>query len=290
VPKARIIRPDELDAETPPDLNAYFPCIVAEGDSWFSLGSVPPKNVLQELDFSTHSAVVNLAYPGDTAADMERELKASGGRRVDVWLSEFGSVVCDRSAYRYSAILLSAGGNDLIDAVPHLLRQGVDYAAADPAHPQDIVDAAALAKFDDFLKRNLTALVQFVRDQPSPNRDAPIFIHTYDYPTPNDARATLFGRPVGSAWLYPRLVAAGVPTAFWQPLMRHLVDHLADGLQSLVLPDFHVVRTTGLLVPAALGATGASGDWENEIHATAAGYRKIARKLAAAIGRELGLP
>ena len=289
MPKARIIRVDELDAETPVNLNDYFPCLVAEGDSWFSLGSVPPKNVLSELDFGTQSAVVNLAYPGDTAADMEKALKLAGGRRIDVWLSEFGSVVCDRSSYPYAGILLSAGGNDLIDAVPHLLEQGVDYAAADPADPSSIVDADALAKFDEFLLKNITALVNFVRDQPSPNRDAPIFMHTYDYPTPNDAPAKLFGNGVGSAWLYPRLVAAGVPNTFWQPLMKYLVDHLAEQLLSLTLHDFHVVRTTGLLVPAALGATGVSGDWENEIHATASGYRKIARKLVDAVRRELGL-
>ena len=290
MPKACIIRPAELDADTPPDLNGFFPCIVAEGDSWFSLGSVPPKNILQELDFSTHSAVVNLAFPGDTAADLRRALKSSGRKHVDSWLSEFGRIVCDRSSYSYAAILLSAGGNDLIDAVPHLLKRGINYADADPAQPQQIVDESALAQFDTFLLDNLSALLRFVRDQPSPNRDAPVFIHTYDYPTPNDAPATVLGGRIGEAWLYPNLVAAGVPSVLWQPLMRYLLDHLAGQLSALALPDFHVVRTTGLLVPAALGATGASGDWENEIHPTSGGYRKIARRLVDAISAELGLP
>jgi lysophospholipase L1-like esterase len=290
MPKIRIIRPRELEVDDPPDLNSFFPCMVAEGDSWFTLGSIPDMNLLQELEFEARGAVVNLAYPGDEASAMRKALGASGTRRVDVWASQFGAFVADRAAYPYQAILLSAGGNDLISAVPHLLRRGIDYGAIDPAQPRDLVDADRLAQFDAFLKANLTGIVEFVREHGGPNRDTPIFTHTYDYPTPNDAPATILGARVGSSWLFPRLTEAALPTSHWVTLTDFLLDHLAGLLTSLDLPDFHVVRTLGTIERAALGATGDSGDWDNEIHPNRRGYHKLAAKLARKIKTELGLP
>lgn len=290
MPRVRIFRPEELDGDHAPDLNAFVPMMVAEGDSWFTLGSIPSMNLLQELEFDTHGAVVNLAQPGDEANAMRAALRLSGGRRVDVWASQFGAFVADRAAYPYQAILLSAGGNDLISAVPHLIRRGIDPNDVDPAKPAELVDSARLAEFDAFLVDNLTAIVGFVREHGGPNRDAPIFTHTYDYPTPNDAPATILGARFGSAWLFPRLVEAGLPTSCWQPLTDFLLEHLAHVLTSLDLPDFHVVRTLGTIERAALGATGQSGDWDNEIHPNRRGYHKIAAKLARKISAELGLP
>ena len=60
-------------------------------------------------------------------------------------------------------------------------------------------------------------------------------------------------------------------------------------MKSLDLPDFHVVNTLDTLTRAQLGARGESGDWDNEIHPSRSGYKKLARKLAKAICDELGL-
>jgi lysophospholipase L1-like esterase len=92
--------------------------------------------------------------------------------------------------------------------------------------------------------------------------------------------------------MYPVLVQRGVPTSLRVPLADYLLKHLADVLSGLMgadMPEFHVVRTLGTVTRAALGATGESGDWENEIHLTAGGYRKVANKVAAKIVEELGL-
>jgi lysophospholipase L1-like esterase len=289
MPKARVIAPFELDLDSPPNLNDFYPTLLAEGDSWFSLGSVPAYNLLQQLEFSTHSAVVNLAYPGDIAGNMRRTIERGTTRRMAAWGSEFARHVADRAAYPYTAILLSAGGNDLIDAIPHLLKKQFDFGAVDPLQPQGALDEARLTEFDRYLADSIGGIVGFVRERGGPNRDAPIFTHTYDYPTPNDAPATVFGVRVGSAWLYPRLVEAGVPRSHWQPLVDYLLQHLADLLTGLDLPDFHVVRTLGTIERATAGATGASGDWDNEIHPNRRGYRRLAAKVALKVADEVGL-
>lgn len=291
MPKVRLFSPsDFLSDIAAPDLNSFYPVLLAEGDSWFTLGGIPAHNLLEGLDFPTSGAAINLANPGDTIAEMEKALKAGAGRRrVDIWASEFGRFVADSAAYPLTAIVLSGGGNDLIDAIPHLLKGGFDFARLQAADASEAIDAEALAKFDRFLTASFTGIVDFVRTHGGPNAHVPIFCHTYDYPTPNDAPARILGARVGEAWIYPKLVAAGVPQRLWVPLTDHLIRHLAATLKSLQLEDFHVVNTLDTLVRAQPGATGESGDWENEIHPTRAGYKKLGRKLAKAIGDELGL-
>jgi lysophospholipase L1-like esterase len=290
MPKVQVFKPGDFDSQSPPDLNQFYPVLLAEGDSWFTLGAIPAHNLLEGLDFPTWGAVINLAYPGDTVTEMERALKAGAAhRRVDIWASEFGRFVADSAAYPLSGILLSGGGNDLIDAVPHLLKRDFDFSTLDAAHAADALDPVAVEKFDQFVRASFTGIVNFVRDHGGPNAHVPIFCHTYDYPTPNDAPATILGARVGSAWLYPRLVERQVPRAMWVPLVDHLLRHLAALLKSIDLPDFHVVHTLDTLTRAHLGATGESGDWDNEIHPSRSGYKKLGRRLARAISDELGL-
>ena len=75
----------------------------------------------------------------------------------------------------------------------------------------------------------------------------------------------------------------------YHTLADFLLRRLASQLKSLDLPDFHVVNTLDTCTRAQLGATGESGDCDNEIHPSRAGYKKLARKLAKAISDELGL-
>jgi lysophospholipase L1-like esterase len=264
--------------------------LLAEGDSWFTLGAIPAYNLLENLDFPTFGAVINLAYPGDTVSAMEKALKAgTAQRRVDVWASELGRWVADSAAYPLNGILLSGGGNDLIEAFPHLLKSPCDYTAIQAANIADAIDPEALARFDQFIQASFTGIVDFVREHGGPNAHVPIFCHTYDYPTPNDAPATILGARIGSAWMHPKLVERNVPQALWIPLSDYLLRHLASTLKGLDLDDLHVINTLDTLTRAHLGAHGESGDWGNEIHPSRAGYKKLARRVAKAIADELGL-
>jgi lysophospholipase L1-like esterase len=262
------------------DLNPYALRLLAEGDSWFSLGSIPAHNLLMELRFAKSVVVLNLAYPGDEVHKMFRRMWDYG--------AEFANWMTMRSTYRWDAILLSGGGNDLIAAFPHLLRADIDTAHVDPARPQDLIDAVALAQLDRYLVESYIGFVN-CRDRPgSPNANVPMIVHTYDYPTPNNAPALAFGLRVGGPWIYPQLNGR-IPREAWVPLTDFLLDHVAETLLTMRgrLPNFFVVDTRGTLRRAELGATGASNQWENEIHPSADGYRKLAVLVAAEIVKQV---
>jgi hypothetical protein len=85
-------------------------------------------------------------------------------------------------------------------------------------------------------------------------------------------------------WLAPALAKFSVPPEAWLDVATALIDRLADLLQSIVAAHaaadpgcaLHLVdtRTAGLLL-AGSGTTGVSGDFQNEIHLTNSGYRKV---------------
>ncbi len=280
--RANVIRREDLEGEPMQvDLNAYALRLLAEGDSWFSLGSIPPHNLTFEMQFNETAVILNLAYPGDEVHKMFRRMSDYG--------DEFAGWMTMRSTYRWDAILLSGGGNDLISAFPHLLRKQVRPADIDPTRPERLVDEDAIAQLEHYLTESYTGFVN-MRDRPgSPNAGVPMFAHTYDYPTPNDAPSLApFGIRLGGPWLYP-LLKDRLPSEVWQPLTNYLLDRVATTLLALPaqLPQFSVIDTRGTLLPAHLGATGASGDWENEIHPGRSGYRKLAAKITAAVERRL---
>jgi hypothetical protein len=53
-----------------------------------------------------------------------------------------------------------------------------------------------------------------------------------------------------------------------QTLLHHISHTVADG-------SLHIVDSQGTLAPAPIDSTAATADWENEIHPTRAGYRKL---------------
>ena len=60
---------DLLDSNEPPPLADFGRRLLAEGDSWFTIGSLnllQTSNLLKELEFKTSTAIVSCAYPGDT--------------------------------------------------------------------------------------------------------------------------------------------------------------------------------------------------------------------------------
>jgi len=258
------------------DKQAYKWRFLAEGDSWFTIGAIPSSSYLYELGLSRPSVLLNLGYPGDTLSNMSQMTSNKEfARRLahPNWASD------------WDAILLSAGGNDLVNKVDNLVVQspGADTPIKDCIDPEELV------LFRARIRRGMEEIVA-LRDAPgSVNAGKPIIAHTYDYPTARPAPGNFLFVPVTQPWLMPNFVEREVPTVLWPALARHLLDLLGEVLLELEgeLPAFHVVDTRGTLEPAAEGARGNSGDWLNEIHPNAAGYRKLAGRLSAAIERVL---
>ena len=273
---AQIVRPDVLTAagNSSPNWNEFTCHYLAEGDSWFSLAALPGGNLLQELRLERSALIVNSADPGDTL------------RHMVEWRQNipFVNLLARKNfAFRWDAILLSAGGNDLIDAAlasPGILRR----LTAASANAADYIDEPNFAALESYLRANFEELVALREDSDSPNKGVPIVIHTYDFPTPRPAPARLLGLVgVFGPWLFKAFTEHDVPQELWQTLSDELLRRLADILTSLNLPNVRVINTLGTLDRAAADSTGDSGDWLNEIHPNRNGRRKLADKWAAVL-------
>lgn len=280
--KATILTPSQLeqpDISQPFRWSSFERRYLAEGDSWFTLAALPGGNVLQELELNRFSLVVTTAYPGDTLSHI-----VDWRRNVP-----FVNLLSRRNfAYQWDAVLLSAGGNDLIDAA--LASDGIlRTPTQDPTTVDDCINAENLEKFERYLRLNLESVIE-LRDAPgSPNHDVPIVIHTYDYPTARPAPAKFFGTAgVSGPWLHPAYTDHVIPKDVWVALTDHLIDRLAGVLTGLNLPNVTVIDTRGILDRADAAATGDSGDWLNEIHANIGGRQKLARKWAEELDRIAG--
>ena len=274
--------------DTQDPLSAFGKRFLAEGDSWFTIGTLnllASGNLLQEMAFTQRHVAVNCAAPGDKLVRMVEHVR--DGR--------FLELLNGRTARFWDGILLSAGGNDLIGAIAtpatangaavplnkRLLRTAAEWGPAAGGVARYVSDGG-WDTFSDYLKANFDQLIGFREAGPSAGQ--PIYMHTYAVPTPRPA-----GAGIGSAWLMPSLVAYGVPSADWPGVAALFIGRLATLLKAVAadsarFPNVHCFDTSVLpLVAAAEGATGESGDWVNEIHLTHAGCRKLARPWSVAI-------
>jgi lysophospholipase L1-like esterase len=249
--------------------------LLAKGDSWFSTGSLPVCNMLQQMQFSTSACILNLAIPGDTAAAMSE--------RIQNWKDDFSRHVGSADAPRWDAILMSAGGNDLIEALPLLIRSHVNSHRA-----SDYVNPAALRALEQGLIASYSRIVSFRDRDGSPNRGVPIFVHTYDYTTPSLAPARIYDLiAVDGPWMSPKM--RDVPRHLWIPLSNYLLDRVAETVRSLqaTLANFIVIDTRGTLRGVGPETTGRCGDWQNEIHPSRAGYQRLAALFTGVVDQHL---
>jgi len=284
-----LLSPSQLDGENAPPLSEFGFRLLAEGDSWFSIGALNPfksANLLQALSFTQRAVAVSCALPGDT-------LKRMVDTRRD---PQFVSLLAGARARLWDGVLISAGGNDLIDALQSPARDA-DGVPVPPSRrllltaaewgPASLGAARYLshdgwATFSAYLGANFEALLQ-LRDR-GPSRGCPVFMHGYAVPTPRPSGAG----PAGP-WLLPSIVAYAIPEADRAPLAELLIERLAALLGGLAddrtrLPNLHFFDSTRVpLDRASPTATGESGDWVNEIHLTRAGCRKVARAWSVAI-------
>ena len=286
-------RPDVYTRMNPPqpgDLAGAGRRFLAEGDSWFTLGTLTAgqgTNVLLELQFRQQNAVVSWAYPGDT---LQRMVDAVNDPDFDraLWNRQGGNF-----ASFWEGILLSAGGNDLIaaaevppvlggQAVPPRLRLFLTDAEAAPLPPGPLrrISNDGWTTLTDHLRANFRDLL--ARKSRGPSAASPLFLHTYATPAP---RPSGLG-PGSQGWLFAAMQGYGIPLAEMTPICTELFGRLRQFLKNLdeasghadALPTVHVFDSAGLagIDPATPGAPGHSGDWVNEIHLSARGYRKMA--------------
>jgi lysophospholipase L1-like esterase len=262
------------DTELTLDDSAYDWRFLAEGDSWFTIGAIPSSNLLYEMRLKKRTVILNLGYPGDTISNIAQlSANTEFSRRLahPNWVSN------------WDAILMSGGGNDLIDRAVDIIRELPSGSSGNKA--KDYIDGDNLKAFQDAVKAGFRKIVALRDSQVSPSKGKPIIVHTYDYPTPRPSPANFLIVPITKPWMHPVFEKRAVPKALRSKIVVQLLDSLATALLELEqeLPAFHVVDTRKSLIRADINAKGNSGDWLNEIHPNSDGYRKIADLLAGRI-------
>ena len=284
--RVRLVNLQEFDSEYWNRLNEFERVFVAEGDSWFSYGSLRFNTLLRYLELPYSALVLNIAQPGDTLRRMHETTRNP----------QFYSVLKNRGGRRGDGIFLSGGGNDVIDAAwnpkiqaAEILLRPADPASITRANLDQVIDRAAYDQLLRYVARNIEQIVLQGRDQTGGNSvDVPLFMHTYAPVQPRNAPVR---RLKLGPWLYPAMVWLGIDAALWRDLAGMILGDLAATLKGLTLPHFHVIDTLSLtttIEPSVPGATGDSMDWENEIHPNRAGYKKLAATWTEQIGAVLG--
>jgi hypothetical protein len=299
-----VYSPDQWQGLSPEPAPSTYR-FLAQGDSWFSIGSLPPNlttNLLDRMTFKFDACAVNFAQPGAQVDQMVR-VEPSGKR---VYNPRFAGMLNGQIASRWDAILMSAGGNDLICAVmtPPVDEHGIAVAKdkrllllpSEWGPQKDVsryVSETGWITFEKYLTAVFADLIA-MRDHPkSKSQGRPLFVHSYCYIQPRDAGVRLLpvGPWIGGPWLYKAINLYKIPNdeAQWLALTEHLMNRLLDLFRKIAgaHKNVHVVNFIDTLKPADVDAKGKSGDWINEIHPTKSSYRKLSPIYSAAVQKEV---
>lgn len=255
------------------------PKVLFEGDSWFSIPDTA--NIPVQLDSLLDISILCLADPGDTLEDL------SQGRQY----KELESLIkSNRYGQTWDAIVLSAGGNDIIGPE---IRNFLVARGPPSDDPRDYIDQTKLEPALDLIKRRFTALKR-LRDNSRANPRTPILVHTYSYLLPRDAAHRLLAWKVAGPWIYPHMIEVGVTDSTVQrAIVKYLLDRYHDRLKNISSPrgsNFHVIDSRRALPP--FGSSSRKADqslWSDEIHPTSRGFHRIARNYFVPAFKKIGI-
>ena len=246
---------------------------LVEGDSWMDRSAMFHTSLLQQLAPEMNAAdmpslFINIAMFGDTMRRM--------GQGNNIEFAQW--VNTDFNGWKFDAVLLSAGGNDFIDAaLDPDPGQGIliDTATAGvPSQGAGCLNANAVEKLSSqWLAPSFSSIYDLVRN--SHLKDVPIFLNSYDTPTARNAPAFPGGKP----WLWEAYRKNHIPVALWPELTDAIFNQVVEEVRSWAdsRDGVHVVPTNGSLIAAQPDSTGSNGDWLNEIHPNEHGWAKLAK-------------
>ena len=229
--------------------------ILTEGDSWFSYPL--NANIADHIEMMNDFSILRLEHNGDEA----REILAAGSeqlRKLKYYLKN----------YPVDAVLISAGGNDLIaEELGKVLDRRTNGSTW-----QSSVKLATLTTVLDDIAAGYSRLLD-ARDSLRPG--CVVVAHSYCYFQPTGRKATgPFGLLKAGPWMRPVLVAKGIdPETEGREVARYLVDELHARLMALAAarPRFHVVDMRSALPADTV-------HWADEIHPSGTGFRRLAEE------------
>jgi lysophospholipase L1-like esterase len=245
--------------------------LIAEGDSWFDY---PLNDVLSMLDELHGYDVESVSHRGDSVEEM-----AYGGGQLRAFASRVEKVL--RTGTKPKAILLSGGGNDVAgDEFAMLLNHAV---SGRPGLNDSIVTGVVDERVHDAYATILQAITQVC--QGLIGQTVPIIVHGYAYAVP-DGRGFLGGFWfLPGPWLEPGFRQKGYEKmADRKPIVISIIDRFNAMLARLTShPQFSHVKHVDLRGVLSNGSNYKS-DWDNELHPTPNGFKKVAQKFKDAIG------
>jgi hypothetical protein len=269
--------------------------ILAQGDSWFAF-PLPlvgaPRNLIEAITTSRPTVAIDLAIVGDSAENM-----AQGARYAQLRAILAGGA--GDEPIPVAAILLSAGGNDLIDRIADLVGNltravkraaaGKGPAATQAAHEEarrrvlEAVTAGEAAVIYEDVIAHLRTLIA-ARDG-GPSARAPVILHGYAHVTPRDAPALRFPIKVGP-WIWKSLAPLGYTQAEQQEIAARVIDEfnrrladLRDEANGVYVLDFRPLQAPGGPLPVADPAwLEPTAYWHDEIHLNADGWDCVASR------------
>lgn len=247
--------------------------LIAEGDSWFAY---PGTNLIKELrrlgfHIATNAAngshLEEMAFSIDRLADLHARMRQA---RAD-WEA------------RPRALLLSGGGNDIVDDA---LRLILNHAATDrpPFDPQ-IATGLIDVRLADAICSWVIAVQQLVTDVYGSGAPVPVVMHGYDYGVPDGRGYKKVLVTWKGPWMEPAYSARGYEDlAQTAALTRDLIDRYNRLLSRLSSDEaalnLRYVDLRGRL-PSYPGDYKES--WDNELHPEKGAFRILATVLAGSI-------
>jgi hypothetical protein len=227
--------------------------MLTEGDSWFSYPL--NANIADYIEMMSDFSLLRLEHNGDEA----REILGAGSgqlKKIKYYLKN----------YPVDAVLMSAGGNDLVAGeLTRVLNKKVAGATW-----QSTIKLAALTTVLDDIVAAYSRLLD-ARDALRPK--CVVVAHSYCYFQPTGRKATgPFGLGKAGPWMRPVLTTKGIdPDTEGRDLARYLVDELHARLMALsaARPRFQVVDMRSALPVDNV-------HWADEIHPSGTGFRRLA--------------
>jgi hypothetical protein len=275
---------DPMNDGTPFAVEQFDKKLLAQGDSWFSIGTLVPWATtsilleLQSLGLNNYSAViVNTASTGKTLKQMSELLHEP----------QFAGLLCGNQECVFDGILISGFGNDLINATNNMLSIPKSSRlfltkdeAANSSNALSYMNEEGWKKFKDELVRSINELIA-LRGSSKHNKQTPIFIHNYCKFMPRNSGVAGLG-----PWLYKGMNDCGVPSLLHFELSVEIFKRITDILNNVIVVNnssnngkIHLVDTLmqSKVIPGEQHSTGVSNDSQNEIHLTSTGYNKVAK-------------
>ncbi len=224
------------------------PRIVSEGDSWFQY----PTSLQDIIDhLMRDNAILSLGAAGDELKDIQRQ-------------SEILLNIEDEGA---SALLLSAGGNDLFDngQLGRLVEEPRPGATG-----EDLVGPT----FETFLQGMVERYLQLFRRVHQAFPQVHILIHGYGPAFPRDG-----------AWIEGPLTDRGVPGAIQHDVVKVILRRFNETLEALAARAEFGGKVNHVDV-TDIGTD--PDDWHDEIHLDGPNYRRVADRFQAVLDARLG--